>query len=251
MDVPPADWIVLRLSLQSSRRRLLTASLMVRRWQGNSRPTRCNRRKRSALRGRCAAQPETGFFLDQRDNRAQVETLAGRRKTLNVLPTPVAFRSMRRAAPLVANLDTAAARAGCGWRNFALNDDAAAVAARHAVSWPRMRLPGWQVGREGRRFDLVVVDPPAFAQQQAAIRALLAYERLTRLALGVLRSGGTLVTASCSSRVSEQEFFAAVRRGAASVARPLHEFAHTGHAGPSGALCGRSVSQVFVCRGGR
>ncbi|MEA3376190.1 MAG: hypothetical protein U9R72_08370 [Chloroflexota bacterium] len=60
-------------------------------------------------------------------------------------------------------------------------------------------------------------------------QALTAYEQLTSLSLGVLRSGGTLVQASCSSRVDEETFFQAVHGAAAQAGRPLHEIERTGH----------------------
>ena len=83
----------------------------------------------------------------------------------------------------------------------------------------------------GERFDLVIVDPPAFAKQAARSPARSsAYGRLTGLALGVLAPGGTLVMASCSSRVSAPDFFRAVNQAAAQAGRPLREIDRTGHA---------------------
>ena len=94
-----------------------------------------------------------------------------------------------------------------------------------------MRSRGWRGwGRSGRRFDVVIVDPPAFARRQAQVaQALAAYARLTSLSLGVLRPGGTLVQASCSSRVSAEAFFEEVNRAAAQAGRPLREIERTGH----------------------
>ena len=81
------------------------------------------------------------------------------------------------------------------------------------------------------RFDLVIIDPPAFAQKGAQIeRALAAYKRLTKLGLGVLKPGGNLVQASCSSRVGADAFFDTIFQAAAQVGRPLHEIERTGHA---------------------
>jgi len=69
--------------------------------------------------------------------------------------------------------------------------------------------------QQGRRFDLVVCDPPAFAKSQKAVEAALAgYASLNRAALAVLAPGGILVTASCSARVSAEQFFDAVREAA-------------------------------------
>ncbi len=64
------------------------------------------------------------------------------------------------------------------------------------------------LARAGTTYDLVVVDPPSFAQRQANVEgALRAYTRLTHLAVRLVRPGGTLLQASCSSRVTPQEFF--------------------------------------------
>jgi 23S rRNA (cytosine1962-C5)-methyltransferase len=76
-----------------------------------------------------------------------------------------------------------------------------------------------------RRFDVVVVDPPSFASRQSQVaRALRAYAALTRLAVAVLRPGGVLVQASCSSRVKSDQFFETVLAAA-----PLREIRRTGH----------------------
>jgi 23S rRNA (cytosine1962-C5)-methyltransferase len=69
--------------------------------------------------------------------------------------------------------------------------------------------------KEGRRFDLVVCDPPAFAKSQKAVESAVAgYASLNRAALQVVSPGGLLVTASCSARVSSEMFFDAVKEGA-------------------------------------
>ena len=87
-----------------------------------------------------------------------------------------------------------------------------------------------RLGRSRRRFDVVIIDPPAFAKKQAKVKgALSAYGKLTHLGLGVLRPGGTLVQASCSSRVSAESFFATVNSAATQAGRPLREIERTGH----------------------
>jgi 23S rRNA (cytosine1962-C5)-methyltransferase len=69
--------------------------------------------------------------------------------------------------------------------------------------------------KEGRRFELVVCDPPAFAKSQKAVEGALAgYASLNRAALAVLSPGGLLVTASCSARVSAEQFSDAVKEAA-------------------------------------
>ena len=87
------------------------------------------------------------------------------------------------------------------------------------------------LGRGGARFDLVIVDPPAFAKREGEVpRALQSYARLTKLALAVTRPGGTVVLASCSSRVSAAAFFETVVGAAEAARRPLREIERTGHA---------------------
>lgn len=176
---------------------------------------------------------KTGFFLDQRENRARVEGLAAGRETLNVFAYTGGFSlyAARGGAPAVVSLDSSAPALAAARRNVELNRDLPAVAAaRHELLVEDAFAALARLAEDERRFDLVVVDPPAFAKQQSEIPAALsAYQRLAGLALGVLRPGGTLVMASCSSRVSAGDFFTAVRRGAARAGRTLHEFDHTGH----------------------
>jgi 23S rRNA (cytosine1962-C5)-methyltransferase len=82
-----------------------------------------------------------------------------------------------------------------------------------------------------RLFDVVILDPPMFAQSEKQIDAALsAYRKLTRLGLGVLRRGGALVQASCSSRVDAESFFASVHLSAQEAGRKLTEIERTGHA---------------------
>jgi 23S rRNA (cytosine1962-C5)-methyltransferase len=176
---------------------------------------------------------KTGFFLDQRDNRARVEKLASGRRTLNVFAYSGGFSlyAARGGAPEVLSLDASAGALASAERNFALNRHLAPVAAaRHTTLTADAFAELSELHRRGRRFDLVIVDPPAFAKQESETSgAIRAYGRLTGLALGVLAPGGTLVMSSCSSRVSARAFFAAVHGAAAEAGRPLDEIDRTGH----------------------
>lgn len=234
--VAPADWIVLRLSRALQREPASLHGWLDGATLGGSPlvgPVIFRENgllfEADVLRGQ-----KTGFFLDQRDNRARVEALAAGRETLNVFAYMGGFSlyAARGGAPAVLSLDISAPALLAAQRNFALNHDLPLVAAARTEFLAEDAFDGLaRLAETGRRFDMVVVDPPSFAKQQSEIPAALrSYERLAALALGVLRPGGTLVMASCSSRVSQLDFFAAVRRGAARAGRPLHEFAHTGHA---------------------
>jgi 23S rRNA (cytosine1962-C5)-methyltransferase len=176
---------------------------------------------------------KTGFFLDQRDNRARVEKLSEGRAALNVFAYTGAFSvyAARGGARSVVSVDTSVLALQAAARNMAHNQDvpAAAAAAHETMTGDAFEALA-QMGENGRRFEMVIIDPPSFAQSQMQVaRALAAYERLTRLGLRVLRPGGVLVQASCSSRVDTETFFEAVNRAAVQVGRPLREIERTGH----------------------
>jgi 23S rRNA (cytosine1962-C5)-methyltransferase len=81
-------------------------------------------------------------------------------------------------------------------------------------------LEDWSAG--GQQWDIVVLDPPAFAKNLGARpQALRAYRRLNQLGLSVLRSGGLLVTCSCSGPISLEEFQGTVIEAAERANRPL------------------------------
>ncbi len=177
---------------------------------------------------------KTGFFFDQRDNRARVETLSAGRRVLNVFAYSGGFSlyAARGGAAEILSIDASAPALAAAERNFALNQDVPAVrAARHRVLVADAFDALAELAGRGERFDLVIVDPPALAKQAAEIpAALTTYGRLTALALAVLAPGGTLVSASCSSRISAPAFFRAVNQAAAHAGRPLTEIDRTGHA---------------------
>lgn len=175
---------------------------------------------------------KTGFFFDQRDNRARVEGLAAGKRTLNVFAYTGGFSlyAARGGAAEILSLDSSAPALAAAERNFGRNRHLPAIAAAQHTTLVADAFEALAALR-GPRYDLVIVDPPALAKQESEItRALQTYSRLTGLAQGVLAPGGTLVMASCSSRVSAPAFFAVVNRAAAQAGRPLHELDRTGHA---------------------
>jgi 23S rRNA (cytosine1962-C5)-methyltransferase len=172
---------------------------------------------------------KTGFFLDQRENRLRVQKLSTGKSVLNVFAYSGGFSvyAARGGAKEVVSVDVSSQALEAATRNMAHNkltvphetiaEDAFEVLAR-------MKL-------QKRLFDVVIIDPPAFAQSEKQVEAALsAYSKLTRLGLGVLKKGGTLVQASCSSRVDAVSFFGAVYKGARTIGRSLSEIERTGHA---------------------
>ena len=153
---------------------------------------------------------KTGFFLDQRDNRARVEKLAAGRRVLNVFAYTGGFSlyAARGGAKEVVSLDLSQPALANAMRNFKLNRaNEAVAAAEHELLVGDAFLTMQQLIANKRRFEMVIIDPPAFAKRKEEVeRAVAAYGRLVRLGLKLLRPGGVLVMASCSSRVSADQF---------------------------------------------
>jgi 23S rRNA (cytosine1962-C5)-methyltransferase len=177
---------------------------------------------------------KTGHFLDQRDNRQLLRTMSAGRRVLDVFASSGGFGVYAAAggALEVVSVDISAPALDAARRNMVLNHGITSVAAcRHrTIDGDAFEVLD-RLARSGERFDAVVVDPPSFAQRQSSVeRALAAYAQLTRRALAVLRPGGLLVQASCSSRIGAEEFVATVRRAAGLAGHELHEVRRTGHA---------------------
>jgi 23S rRNA (cytosine1962-C5)-methyltransferase len=175
---------------------------------------------------------KTGFFLDQRENRRAVESLANGRRVLNAFSFSGGFSlyAARGGAKSVTDLDISAHALASAERNFALNQSIPAIAhCRHE----RVQADAldWLAANQQRQFDLIILDPPSFAKREAErAGAIRAYKKLAALGLQHLAKGGILVACSCSAHVSAEEFFEAVRRSAAKSGRRFEELQTTRHA---------------------
>jgi 23S rRNA (cytosine1962-C5)-methyltransferase len=158
---------------------------------------------------------KTGFFLDQRENRAAVERLASGKTVLNAFSFSGGFSlyAARGGAAAVTDLDISGHALASARRNFALNQDLPPVrAVRHETI--QADTFNWLAEATDRRFDLTILDPPSMARratEQAG--ALEAYSRLARLGASRIRPGGLLLAASCSAHVPAEAFFEAVLHG--------------------------------------
>lgn len=176
---------------------------------------------------------KTGHFLDQRDNRARVRSIAEGARVLDVFSATGGFSVYAAAggAEAVTSVDISGPTLAVAERNMALN---ATLAAVRSCAHDIVQGDAFQALRDfaarRQRFDLVVIDPPSFAQRQANVgKALRAYRQLTEAALGVLASGGRLVQASCSSRISVDELESTMNRAASSMGFDLGIAKVTGH----------------------
>ena len=173
---------------------------------------------------------KTGLFYDQRDNHAFAAKLANGADVLDVFSHVGGFAlaalangaasalAVDGSAPAL-ELATAGAKAsGTEARFDTLTGDAFDTLAA--------------LGAEGRKFDVVVCDPPAFAPSKKALDAgLRAYERIARLSAGLVADGGYLVLCSCSHAADLAKFRAASSRGIGRAGRQS-QLLRTGFAGP-------------------
>lgn len=172
---------------------------------------------------------KTGFFLDQRENRERVRRIAKGLTTLNICSHAGGFSVYAAAggAPAVASLDISPRALEGAQRSFALNPSVAQVPHELLVGNAFDLLP--KLADEGRKFGLVIVDPPSFAMRDAdRAGAVQSYKTLNARAAALVKPGGWLVACSCSAHVDEATFEEAVRAGLKGRACSLVE--RTGHA---------------------
>lgn len=158
---------------------------------------------------------KTGFFLDQREKRQRVYGLAPHlTSVLNLFAYSGGFALAALAGNpglRTVNVDSSGPALDLARRNYLLNGHAPEAHLFEARDVTRYLQAA---GDTGQRFDLVVVDPPAYARSQAKKeRALHAYEQLNALAARIVAPDGLMLTCSCSGAVNAAEFENAVRAG--------------------------------------
>ena len=155
---------------------------------------------------------KTGFFVDQRDNRSLLEHYANGRSVLNMFcyTGGFSFYAMRGNAKLVHSVDSSAKAIQLTNENVELNfpDD-----PRHqAFAEDAFKF----LNNMDDKYDLIILDPPAFAKHKSALKnALIGYRKLNAKAFEKIRPGGILFTFSCSQAVSKEQFRLAVFSAAA------------------------------------
>lgn len=160
---------------------------------------------------------KTGFFIDQRDNRSLLEKYSAKRAVLNIFCYTGGFSlyALRGGAKLVHSVDSSAKAILQTEKNVALNfqDD-----TRHK-SFTEDAFKYLKEMEKGS-YDLIILDPPAFAKHRGAIRnALQGYKRLNAVAFEKIKTGGILFTFSCSQAINKEAFRLAVFSAAAQSGR--------------------------------
>ena len=162
---------------------------------------------------------KTGFYFDQRDNRFFIEKLANGKTVLDAFCNSGGFglHAAKAGASKVTFVDSSAHEIESAKENFALNnfttesefieDDVFNYLEKSAAS--------------GKKFDIVVVDPPAFAKSRKNIPvAKKGYERLNKLAMQCVAPGGYLVTSSCSYHITRDDFISSISNASVKAGRP-------------------------------
>ena len=159
---------------------------------------------------------KTGFFIDQRENRSLLEKYSKGRKLLNMFCYTGGFSiyALRGGAELVHSVDSSAKAIDLTNANVELNfpdDKRHAAYAEDAFDY---------LEKMGDNYDLIILDPPAFAKHRDSLRnALIGYRRLNAKAIEKIKPGGIIFTFSCSQAVSKENFRTAVFTAAAMAKR--------------------------------
>ena len=171
---------------------------------------------------------KTGFFVDQRENRHLLERYSKGRNVLNMFcyTGGFSFYAMRGGANLVHSVDSSAKAIELTNQNVELNfpgDSRHEAFAEDAFKY---------LDRMGDQYDLIILDPPAFAKHRDALRnALRGYSKLNAKAFEKIKPGGILFTFSCSQVVDKKDFRNAVFTAAAQSGRSvriLHQLTQPG-----------------------
>ncbi len=168
---------------------------------------------------------KTGYFLDHRHNRKRVGKLSGGKTVLDVFAYAGGFsvHALAGGAAAVTSLDISRQALEMAQHNVALNF----TNANHDILATDAFDGLAQLHRAGKRFDVVVVDPPSFAKKDSEREgALRSYDRLARQSVKIVAESGMLVLASCSSRVSADAFFAAIHEALPASAQLLEKTFH-------------------------
>ncbi len=160
-----------------------------------------------------AAGQKTGWFCDQRDNRLAVAAISKGKDVLDAFCHTGGFgvQAAMAGARSVSGLDASRPAVEQARAHAVLNQVSPICDFRSGDAAEALK----KLGRSRKRFDVVILDPPAFAKRRSVRgSALEGYQHLNALALPLIRQGGTLVTCSCSHHVSETDLCAVVEAAA-------------------------------------
>ena len=186
---------------------------------------------------------KTGYFLDQRDNRAKAGAIASGARVLDAFCYQGGFSlaALAGGAGKVVAVDTSARALEVARQNLELNaHHPSAVELVHGEA-------GKFMAETANRFDLIVLDPPPLARSRGdAERAGRLYVELNAVAIRALAPGGRLMTFSCSTHFRADDFVRAVRFAASNAGRTLRLIAHLGPGADHPVLLGHGEGEYLT-----
>lgn len=170
---------------------------------------------------------KTGFYFDQSDNRFFIEKFCAGKSVLDCFCNIGGFglHALSAGASKVTFLDASSPAINAVKENLSLNE---LNPEQEFICEDAFDALGRLIS-SGRKFDLVVLDPPAFAKSKKNLpKAIKAYEKLNHLGIGLLNEGGMLFTASCSHHLTYEDFIGAIGKACSRSGKRLQLFASNG-----------------------
>ncbi len=189
---------------------------------------------------------KTGYFLDQRENRAAIAPYVSGARVLDAFCYTGSFavHAARFGAREVLAVDSSAAALELARENAGANPGGDRIAFVEANAFDLLR----SLDRDGERFDVVILDPPAFARGKSTLPgARRGYKEINLRALRLLEPGGVLVTCSCSSPLEPDAFAEVVADAAADAGREVRVLEFRGQARDHPVLLGYPESRYLKC----
>ncbi len=193
-----------------------------------------------------AGGQKTGFFLDQRENRRALRKYAKGARVLDCFcyTGGFALHAARAGARSVLGIDISAEAVEFARENARLNGLEGVCTFEAANAFDALR----ELERSGEKFDLVILDPPAFVKSRRALEgALRGYKEINLRALKLLAPGGILVTCSCSYHLPEELFLEVLLAAATDAGRTLRVVERRGQAPDHPWLLGYEESRYLKC----
>lgn len=189
---------------------------------------------------------KTGWFCDQRENRMAAARLAAGAEVLEVFCHTGAFgiHAALAGAASVEGLDVSEDSIALASEHARRNHVEARCTYRAADAFDELRA----MAKTGRRYDLVLLDPPAFARSKHALnRALAGYKDVNLFGLKLVKPEGFMVTSSCSHPVTEEDFWTAVRLASRDAKREIRLIEQRGQSADHPVLAGMPETRYLKC----
>ena len=189
---------------------------------------------------------KTGYFLDQKDNRAEVAKLCHGKRILDTFTHTGAFglNAVKGGAREVISVDISEEAVDMVNRNIELNDASSRMSAKCADVFDLLK----EYEKSGEKFDVIILDPPAFTKSAKMIeKAYGGYKEINLRAMRLLNEGGILVTCSCSYYMEENMFYSMIMHAAMDSHKKVQVLQKRGAGPDHPVLLGYPKSEYLKC----